>query len=111
MCLQALNWNSNRPLAELGKDIYEGKYNQPTKADNHVTLEESEYIKNVILEGIGKRPWNELRLRFKPHSLILPTHNDLHDYEKSIRYGLIPFEGGWRATLPEILNVSSVETI
>ena len=68
-------------------------------------VEEAEFVKNVTLDGLGRRPWGELRQRFIPRSVLLPPYNVMLEFEKTVCYKLIEYEGGWRATLSEIFQV------
>ena len=71
-----------------------------------MTLPAAEHLKNNILEGAGRRPWAELRRQIsKPSRMKVPNYLEMKAYEDAICYPTIPFEGGIRADLQELVQV------
>ena len=66
---------------------------------------EAEYLKNVELGGVGKRVFTNVRLRLLKYGTVLPSYNNLVQYEDTIKYQIIEYMGGWRGKLPDIMQV------
>ena len=95
-------------MATIGTLIFRGKFGQIFEKTN-VTLEEAEHLRCVDLGGIGRRPYTEMRLRMIPYGATLPSFDKLTEYAGVYRYKLYEFLFGWRAKLPELVDVSIVK--
>jgi hypothetical protein len=104
--IQQQNWLTNRLTGQVGKSIYLGEYEEGGKRET-VGEEEAEYLKNVELKGLGKRPYTDLKLRLDKYGVKLPSHNKLFAYEKEVCYPTVPFEGGLRSPLSQVVKVKS----
>ena len=98
--LQELNYTSNRKLGLVGKAIYEGTFSDKT---NQMEMCEAEalFMKTHELQ-LSDLQYTNLRLRLLRHGSSIPTLQKLKEFEKSQRYPIVPFLGGFRASLTEI---------
>ena len=70
-----------------------------------MTMENAQYLKNVVLGGIGRRPWSELRRKMTECHAKLPSYDMMLQYEKMITYDIMEYQGGCRASLPSVVQV------
>ena len=101
-----VEYQSNRRLSEIGEKIFEGKEDEilgPTT----IGVEEAEYLRMVELNGIGKRDYTNLRLRFLSRGVQLPFYKQLAEFEEQQLYPMEPFFNGWKGNLPKMAEVGS----
>ena len=108
LLFQATNYKSaNRSLAQVGKKIFEGKLDQ---AKNCMSLPVAQYTKHILLGGIGRRRWADLRRQYSPLSVKMPSYKEMRQYEQGISYATqhIDESGirGIRAKLGDIVEVT-----
>ena len=68
-------------------------------------MENAQYLKNVVLGGIGRRPWSELRRKMSDCQANLPSYEMMLQYEKEISYDVSEYQGGSKASLQKIIQV------
>ena len=72
---------------------------------------EADYLRLVELGGLGKRPYVDMRLRFLPYGVELPSYERLVDFENGIKYPIEPFFNGWKGHLPTMMQVPNSSEI
>ena len=93
----------NRSLADIGRAIYEQRTEEYLKRS--MSMENAQYLKNVVLGGIGRRPWSELRRKMVDCQANLPSYEEMLKYEKEVTYDFTEYQGGSKARLPDIVQV------
>jgi hypothetical protein len=100
--MEQQNWQQNRSVAEIGKIISKDEFDK-LNVKMQLSPPEALYLKEHEM-SVGEKPYTNVRLRFKPHGLILPSCHVLRDYlTNNVYYQLISFKNGKRAFLQDII--------
>ena len=70
--------------------------------------DEAEYMRSIELNGLGRGPWTNFRIRIMKYGTRLPSYQQLVTNSASLKYPIIEFFGGWRAKLQDLVEVKSL---
>ena len=98
--VQLENYTHNRKISLIGKAIYDGTIGDYIKV-TPMGEAEALFMKTNDLDS-SDRQYRKVRSRIGEHGLPIPSLSKVKEYEIDERYALIPFEGGFRASLVEI---------
>ena len=85
--------------------IAKGKFGQLIEK-RKMPCEAAEHLRCIILNGIGKGLYTDMRHLLLIYGTLLPPYHVLVKFGEEYRYPLYKCFSGWRGKFPEIVEVS-----